>query len=401
MQEVVSQLSKRLVDKGHSVTVLTSFNENRIEKYIDGVEVIGFKIKGNFTNGIFGETKEYIDYLKAKEFDILTNFAAQQWATDLILPILHELKGKKVFVPTGFSGYYNDRYSEYYLQMRKWILQYDSSVFLSEDYRDINFAREVKAKNIKVIPNGADSSEFNYTVTNKKHFLNNLGIPVDSFVLLTVGSHTGLKGHSEAIKIFKKLRNKNVTLCIVGDRQKINIGFILKNSIRWFFSIFTNKIKPNCYFSCARKTFFYKFSFNSLIQGKKIRNLNLTREDTITLFKSSDLFLFPSNIECSPIVLFECAAAKLPFLCTDVGNSQEIINWTHGGEIIETSKDASGNSHANLIKAINQVDYLIDNPTKRMELANNSYKTHLDQFNWEKISTEYENLYLSLTKKQQ
>jgi glycogen synthase len=58
MQEVVTQLSTRLVEKGHQVTVVTSYDEEIFE-IIDGVRVMGFKINGNYSLGVKGEIENF------------------------------------------------------------------------------------------------------------------------------------------------------------------------------------------------------------------------------------------------------------------------------------------------------------------------------------------------------
>jgi glycosyltransferase involved in cell wall biosynthesis len=75
---------------------------------------------------------------------------------------------------------------------------------------------------------------------------------------------------------------------------------------------------------------------------KNVRFAGFSRSDVIQAFHHADLFLFPSHIECSPIVLFEAMASKTPFLITDVGNAREILSWTNGGDILPTIKDLNG-----------------------------------------------------------
>ena len=82
MQEVVKQLSERLVRLGHDVTVSTTQLSDRRDKVINGVTVEGFAVKGKLAVGIDGELERYQQFLLNGEFDIVTNFAAQQWATD-------------------------------------------------------------------------------------------------------------------------------------------------------------------------------------------------------------------------------------------------------------------------------------------------------------------------------
>ena len=56
MQEVVRQISERLVALGHQVTVATTALPERTEKEINGVKIVEFKISGNAVRGMSGET---------------------------------------------------------------------------------------------------------------------------------------------------------------------------------------------------------------------------------------------------------------------------------------------------------------------------------------------------------
>jgi hypothetical protein len=215
MQEVVKQLSERLVKIGHEVTVATTRLSERLENQINGVKIEGFDIKGNLAIGLTGEIERYQHYLRSSDFDVITNFAAQQWATDAMISILDDMKSKKVFVPTGFSGIHDPLYKEYFSSMKNWMKQYDMNVFLSDDYQDITFARDCGAENIIVIPNGAAEEEFlSEPAFNIRSMLE---LPSNHLLILHVGSHTGIKGHAEAISIFKKARLKQATFLLVAN----------------------------------------------------------------------------------------------------------------------------------------------------------------------------------------
>src|SRR5690606_3915359 len=99
---------------GHRVTVATRYTADRKSNIINGVEIVAFNIKGNAVIGIEGEREAYEQFLLQSHFDIVGFFAAQQWATDIALPILDKIKGKKVSVPTGYSGFYQNAYQSYY-----------------------------------------------------------------------------------------------------------------------------------------------------------------------------------------------------------------------------------------------------------------------------------------------
>lgn len=375
MQEVVKQLSERLVKLGHEVTVLTRYHKDRAFSDLNGVKLKTFKIEGNPTEIDSKEAQDYVDYLLNIEGDVVTFFAAQQWATNLALPILYQIKAKKVSVPTGYSGLYWSEFKEYFEKMKTHIHGYDMNVYLSNDYRDINYARENKVDDSKIIiiPNGAAADEF--LPETKINLKKELGIPENDFLLLLVGSYTGWKGHREAIEIFLKSKLKNATLLMIGNNYEYFKRQYIKHPL-----------------------FGLKVFFNQIFGRKRIIFTYLKREQTVAAYKQSNLFLFPSNIECSPIVLFECAASKLPFLSTDVGNSVEIASWTKGGEIMPTTKDEKGFSHADIDASAKALNELYDNHNKRKKLAEESFKIWQKKYSWEVIAKDYETMYLNLLK---
>ncbi|PTS95730.1 hypothetical protein DBR27_16840, partial [Flavobacterium sp. HMWF030] len=291
MQQVVKQLSERLFKAGHSVTVATRFDPNRKSLNINGVEIVEFKISGKSVTGYNAdelEIERYKYFLLNSDFDVITNFAAQQWATDIALPILNQIKAIKVFVPTGFSEFNNPKYSSYFELMKTWMKNYDMNVFLSDDYQDINFARENGINNIKIIPNGASEEEF--VKDNSLDIRKKLGIPEDYFLILHVGSHTGLKGHSETIKIFKKTRIKKAVLLIVGNstHQGNKSSYLLKILLKLganFFSFFTGKkFFPACYISCSINSFLNKISYDRFFNKKYLLVKNLSRKETVEVY---------------------------------------------------------------------------------------------------------------------
>lgn len=371
MQFVVKQLSERLVKQGHQVTVATTKIPGR-EHCPNGVEVKEFEISGNMVNGYKGDISKYQDYLRSNQFDVVTNFAAQQWATDGMLPILNEISAKKVFVPTGFSGLYLPQYKNYFIDMKDYMKLYDMSIFLSDDYRDINFARDNGITKMMLIPNGAGLDEFEKDYSFNIREL--LRIPKDNFMILNVGSHTGVKGHREAISIFRKSDIHNATLVIVG-----------------------NRLKGGCYNKCARTERLYKLNpFRD--KTKQLLILDIPREQTVAAYKTADLFLFTSNIECSPIVLFEAMAGKTPYLSTDVGNAKEISKWSNSGRIIPTAHDRDGMGHANISEGVKMLENIYQNQSLRRDMADRGYQAWKEKFTWEGITKQYEMLYLDLLK---
>ena len=371
MQEVVKQISERLVKMGHEVTIATSFNKDRKVDEIHGVKIRSFKISGNLVNGLLGDVEAYINFLTNSHFDIVTNFAAQQWATDIALENLNNIKGKKIFVPTGFSGFYLDQYQSYFHKMKEWMKNYDMNIFLSDDYRDINFARKNNIAKICIIPNGAGEDEFIRNDTND--IRRKFGIPNETFLVLHVGSFSGIKGHTEATEIFIRANLNNAVLVMIGNNNEK-----------------------------FRKRVYYKLKISTLLKyifywkRKIIITSGLARQETIKAFISSDVFLFPSNVECSPIVLFEAMASKTAFLTSDCGNSKEIIQWSGGGKLLPTSIDKNGYSHVNINSSVKLLREFYDDSTFRNKLATSGYQSWKSKFTWEIIAKKYIDLYITL-----
>lgn len=373
MQEVVKQLSERLVKLGHDVTVLTRFHPDRKFTELNGVKIKTFAITGNPLKVESANDQEYVDFLLNLNGDIITFFAAQQWATNLALPILGQIKARKVSVPTGYSGLYWPMFKEYFENMKTWIHGYDMNVYLSDDYRDINFARDNKVSKLCIIPNGAAADEF--LPESEVDVRKELNIPKESFLMLLVGSYTGWKGHKEAIELFLRSKINNGTLLMIGNNYQ-------------YFKVPIHK-EP----VLAARIF-----LNKLFGKKRIIFNYFPREFTVAAYKQSDLFLFPSNVECSPIVLFECAASKLPFLSTDVGNSVEIAKWTKGGEIMPTRKDEGGFSHVEMEGGVAMLNEIYDNKAKRDKMGAEAYAIWKEKYSWEVITKQYETLYQNLLK---
>lgn len=367
MEEVVKQLSERLVQYGHEVHVMTSKCVGRQQANLNGVNVVEFNLSGNLALGISGDIVECQGFLLREKFDIIVCFAAQQWATDIFFQddLITKINAKKIFVPTGFSGLYDPRYAQYFENMKKWFNFFDFSVFLSEDYRDIDFARKTGVKRLGIIPNGASEEEFTQKIKNN---------PSKCFNILHVGNHTGQKGHRELMKIYYHSNVFNSKLLVLGAK----------------------KVMGKCYFVCKIRSFFYNLVFKITGVKKKIEVSCLERREVVQSYLTSDLFLFPSNVECSPIVLFEAMASKTPFLTSAAGNSKEIVSWSHGGILLPSKKDNLGNTSVDVKLSTNLLNDLYKNKDKLKELGESGYRAWKERFTWEKISKRYETLYFEL-----
>jgi glycosyltransferase involved in cell wall biosynthesis len=367
-QEVVRQISEALVKRGHEVTVATTRLPNRRESQSSGVRIESFSISGNAVRGCTGETERYAEFLRSCRFDVMMNYAAQQWATDLVYPILPEISCRKVIAPCGFSGLFDPAYESYFQQLPQALRKYDQLIFHSERGRDVEFVRKHALANCTLIPNGASAEEFADADSN---FREKFDIPREQPLLLTVGSHTGAKGHAVVMEAFRRARIGPATLVIIGN----TLG------------------SPGCLPRCRLQAQFVKLAS---LGGKRVLLLDPPRPDVVAAYQAADLFVFGSNIECSPIVLFEASASKTPFLSTACGNAAEIAEWTGGGLIVATrsARDASVFTDPNTMARA--IEDLVMDKTRLDTLRSSGYKAWKDRFSWEKIAGQYEQLYSRL-----
>ena len=373
MQEVAAQLSARLAARGHDVTLATSKEPGRASLLRDGVHIEEFGVSGDSVHGLRGDVDGYRRFLLESRFDIVANFAAQQWATDVALPILDKIYGRKVFVPTGFSGLFAPEFKEYFSAMKRWMRGYDANVFLSDRYRDIEFARENGITGLHVIPNAAAAEEF--LPAPSIDIRQRLDIGKSQFLILLVGSHTGLKGHQESFDIFRRARIRNATLLFVA-----------------------NHFGGGCLKDCRRKAVLFPFTHHRWFEGKRFLNLELTRVETVAAYQGADLFLFPSQIECSPLVLFESMASRTPFLTTPAGNAAEIIEWSHGGKLLPSVTLADGRVRADVDPSARMLETMARNPDERRKLAEAGFAAWRERFTWDIVTSQYETLYQNLLK---
>ncbi|MCU0435798.1 MAG: glycosyltransferase family 4 protein [Bacteroidia bacterium] len=370
MPEVVRQLSERMAAAGHKVTVFTSAHAQRTSNVLNGVHINCFHLSGNEVNGIKGNTGEYLEELRRGNFDVVVFFAAQQWAFDSVADELDSIPGKKVFVPTGFSHFHNSEYRQYFEKMKTRIGKFDANVFLSDNYADINFARQHNARGIQLIPNGAAEEEFEAPQTF--HIRQKLGIAPDALLLLHVGSYTGIKGQREAIEIFIRARLKNAVLLLAGDKNRY-----LKQQL-------------------ARHPRFLKLNLLRLLKRKRIIIAELTREETVQAFREADLFLFPSNVECSPIVLFESMAAGVPFLASAAGNTEEIITWSKAGWLLPSTRRTNGWVDVKPDESTALLEKLAADRTLLKQTGKAGREVWKARFTWAHIAGQYTALYQQL-----
>ncbi len=364
-QAVVRQVSEKLAERGHSVTVATTRLAGRRETELNGVAIEEFEIEGNTARGINGEVERYRDLAVDGGFDVLMTYAAQQWTTDALLPVLDRIPAAKLLAPCGFSGLNDPAYREYFERMPGWLAGFDRLIFHSSAYRDVEFAREAGLDNISVIPNGAARDEFGDLASE---FRERHGVEAGEPLLLTVGPHNFRKGHRLAIDAFREAGLERGTLVIVGNRP----------------------LRLGCQWDCRRRALAMRAGGR---RRGRVLLLDLPRAQVLAAYKAADLFVFGSQIECSPLVLFEAAASATPFVSVACGNAEEIAQWTGAGTVVPTRPLDGDRVTADPEDLAAELRRLWRDPGERERMANTGRERWQSRFTWEQIAGEYERAY--------
>ena len=412
VQEVVKQIGLGLVRLGHKVTVATTSIDNRTDHQISGVKIVSFLASGNLARGLMGEIDRYRAFVLEGDFDAILIYAAQQWTLDGLLDILPRIKARKILVPCGFSGYYLPEYQGYFTRLADDLKCFDALVFHARSYRDYEFATALELKNCVLIPNGASEEEFLYP-PDSRGVRKKLDIEPEAFVLLTIGSLNGAKGHLEVAKAFSQLRTQRPLHLVLNGNAMPNSPKI--NTARLQAAL--KALSIFSFYQCVRqfawhvlrilrlrKTYYQELQdlVASINTGKfgisrRASIVDLPRSELIECFFEADLFVFASRIEYSPLVLFEAAAAGLPFLTTPVGNAREIAEWTAAGQVCPASLDKQGYSMVDTSVLAEKIDYLIQDEDARKNMARLGRESWKEKFNWRVIIANYEKVLMGDT----
>lgn len=425
---VMRELAERLVRRGHEVTIATTRLRNRTFDVLNGVKIVEFSVSGNGASGMKGEIDRYRDFVLGSDVDAVLIKAAQQWTFDALWPVVDEIRARKVFIPCGFSGLYQSSYAEYFRKLPAVLNLFDHLILYASNYRDMEYMCKFKISHYSIIPNGASPEEFE--VPKDPSFRKRYGISEESFVFLTVGGLTGMKGHLEVARAFARLNTngRSSVLILNGNiptaPQTVPPGVVntdeaspdrsnngrriraaasqlaailsargWKGLIEVVAGIIDRRMGLKCIPERLSRPVQYWVGRGNLQKPlKKVMLVDLPRDELIQSYKNSDLFVFASNIEYSPLVLFESAAAGLPFLSVPVGNAEEIARWTGGGIICPANIDAKGYTRVSTRALTSEMARAMNSPSLLKKLGEIGHDRWRDRFTWSKIVVDYENI---------
>ena len=133
-------------------------------------------------------------------------------------------------------------------------------------------------------------------------------------------------------------------------------------------------------------------NFNKRNTTKQILVVDLPRDKLVQAYHSANLFVFPSYVEYSPLVLFEAAASGTPFLSSEAGNSRELVEWLGGGFVMNTPQDDNGYCVISPKELASEINILINQKKLLLSMGERMKKIWQDNYTWDEVVKKYVNI---------
>lgn len=368
-EKIVHELSRRLVQRGYELDILTC-NTEKAPAYdeLDGIHIHRLPC-WNALNSLYPIPKpcptsfKILQRLLRKNYDVvhtqtrffITSFLGLIFAKLKRTPLVHTEHGARhSLVPNKII----DLISRSYDHSIGTLIVKSARRNIGVSESACEFLKHLGAANAQVIYNGIDT-----TIFKKEEDINykqKLGISNDAVVITFVGRLIYAKGVQDLIFAFSRIKDTapNAKLLIVGDGP---YRIELENLAH----------QTDCHSSI-------------IFLGQK------NQDEVIDVLNATDIFVNPSYSEGLGISVIEAASIGLPIIATDVGGTREIIITDKTGILVKAG-DAG--------QLATELRRLCANSELREKLGKNARMLIERKFNWDKITEEYVNLYTSLVEK--
>lgn len=183
--------------------------------------------------------------------------------------------------------------------LKNWLIYYPiekvcahwTDVLITINKEDFERAkRKLKAEKVEYVPGvGIDTKKFTDAVVDREKKREEIGVPRDAKMLLSVGELNENKNHKAVIETLGEINDLNIHYVIVGiGNQKENLEILAKN-----------------------------FNVNLHLLGY--------RGDVAEIYKCADLYIHPSLREGLPVALMEAIASKLNCVCSNIRGCRDLV----------------------------------------------------------------------------
>lgn len=133
--------------------------------------------------------------------------------------------------------------------------------------------------------------------------------------------------------------------------------------------------------------------FNDFVSKNDLKNYvfahgRIIGDEKFELFKSSDIFVFPTYYDCFPLALLEAMDFSLPIISTYEGGIQDLVIENYNGFLIK-QKDTNS--------LIDKISHLISHPELRLKMGENGNKLFNEKFTLKQFEEKFSQIITELT----
>ncbi len=233
--------------------------------------------------------------IKEESFEVLVNFNGNFGGLSLMIAKLAGVPVRIAWHRRSTDAFGNNPLKKFYNILANRLIRKNATYILSNSKFALdNFygIYQNGDSRFQVIPNGVDGALFDIP-TSKEDSRRVLGLPLETFIVGHVGRYDIAKNHETIFKVIKSLKQK-----------EIDFKFLF----------------------CGKNTLSEEFNERLRHYGIEENVITLgIRKDLPLVYKSLDLFYFPSITEGQPNALIEAMISGLPILASDIPPIKESI----------------------------------------------------------------------------
>jgi glycosyltransferase involved in cell wall biosynthesis len=237
-----------------------------------------------------------------------------------------------------------------YYPIEKWLAKYTDTLITinKEDYKIAQ--NKLKPNKVEYIQGiGIDIKRYSNLNINKSLKRKEIGVPVDSLLILSIGELNKNKNHEIVIRALAEINDKKIHYVICGKGH-------LKEHL--------NNLSL------------------SLGLEKNVHILGY-REDIAEICNIADIFIFPSFREGLPVALMEAMATGLPVICSKIRGNVDLIENNVNGFTFETDDIAT---------LVSSIFYYEKNKNIVDKFSENS-KSVINDFSLSNVINQLRNIY--------
>ncbi len=304
---------KRLIDEGNTIDIATNEMETKVpdcyREWNCAVHQIDTS-RSPFNKGNINAVKQIRQLVQKENYDIVhchTPVAAM--CTRLACKDLRKQGTKVIYTAHGFHFFKGAPFINWLLYYPvEWFLAHYTDVLITINREDYARAQKFAAKKVCYVPGvGIDTKKFAISdevrQENRKAIREELGIPVDAMVLLSVGEVNENKNHRIVIDALAKCERKDVHYIICGQ----------------------GPLQPD-HIELAKQ----------LRIGGRVHLVGY-RNDVVRYYQAADVFIFPSIREGLGLAALEAMCSGLPIIASENRGTIEYIEDNKSGRLCKAN----------------------------------------------------------------